>query len=132
MRKSILSIAAAGSIFALTAAGASGLGFTSGGTTNHVVATSGSLTITAITCDVIDSVGYGYNESDQLTSVTLTTADAGCAGLRTQATVDEQSAVATFPGTATEGSYVAFITFDPAVTMTDGANTVAVSVDVAD
>jgi hypothetical protein len=131
MRRTILSIAAAGSIFALTAAGASGLSFASGGTNSHVIATSGNLTITAVTCDAIDTVGYGYNGSDQLTSVTLTTADAGCAGLGATATVGERTASTTFPASATEGTYIAVITFETPVTLTDGANTVGVVVDLA-
>ncbi len=128
MRKAVLAIMATGSVFAMTAAGASGLTFTSGDTpsvTAKYISTSGGLTITsaaAPTCGTMDSVAYAYNVGrTAVTTVTLTTSQLGCEGLLATLSVGGT-------GSATFSSGTAAITVTGGTLSTgDNAFTVAIT-----
>ena len=128
MRKTVLAVMAAGSVFAITAAGATGLTITSGSDSVHVT-TSGQATVTGTRCNTIDSVTYEYGTDNQtLTDVTLSTASAACAGLTATVTVNGNAfdAPTAFPGSPTEGVYVIHLT--DTETVNSGSNAVAVSI----
>lgn len=89
MKKILLALAVASSIFAITAAGASGLGTLTGGTTVGVVNT-GTVSVTTTSCTDNLSIAYVYADSSNqsITGVTLTgavNASSTCTG--TDATV---------------------------------------------
>lgn len=73
MKRILLALAVASSIFAVTAAGASGLGTLTGGTTVGVVNT-GSVSVTTTSC--VDNLDIAYTYADashqSITGVTLT------------------------------------------------------------
>ena len=67
MRKGILAIAAAGSIFALTSAGATGLGTITGGDT-VTMTTSANVAVTTTQCT--DALSVVYHSSDSFQTIT--------------------------------------------------------------
>lgn len=73
MRKSILAIAAAGSVFAVTAAGATGLGV--GSTTAPKIASSGDFSVVQVQCKDTYNVSFTLNAAK--TSITAVTAEDG-------------------------------------------------------
>jgi hypothetical protein len=89
MKKILLALAVASSIFAITAAGASGLGTLTGGTTVGVVNT-GSVSVTTTSCTDNLDIAYTYADASHqsITAVTLTGAvNASSTSTGTTATV---------------------------------------------
>lgn len=110
MRKGILAIAAAGSVFALTAAFATGITLTGGASVKGQ--TSSTLSVTSSVCHDTFAVGYTLDSNGNITHVLLTdstgTPTAGCKGASAALTMTGNGSstglTATALGDATTGN----------------------------